>query len=152
MVSMLVDAGVQKKNIAVFEFDKSYGLQVSGTEGYKFEMFPLFHDVENAGFKIDIFRKGRAFYATDTSKILTEAKDYDLYLVEANYEDEEAQERIDQQIIDGKDFIHEYKAMRNHMSEKDAIDFITANAGAKSEYVLMHVHEAKEDKGDGSRD
>jgi hypothetical protein len=149
MVPLLVDAGVQKKNIDVYEFGKQYG--------YRYDeritmigAFPLFHDIPNCGYAIGISDGPQdykyALYATDTSKILTEAKDYDLYLVEANYEAEEVQERIDAQIIDGQDYIHEYKAMKNHLSEKDALDFIAANAGAKSVYVLLHGHEAKEGK------
>lgn len=113
--------------------------------------FPLFHDIQNCGWKIDISGK-KVLYATDTSKILTDAPNYDLYLVEANYEDSEVQERIDKQIIDGKDFIHEYKAMKNHLSEKDAMDFIVRNMGANSRYVLLHSHEGLYEKATADAD
>ena len=143
----MVECGVEKRNIDVYELDNAMAysrprqtpIGVFNSVWLTVEAFPLFHDVENAGYKIHINGE-KLLYATDTSKILTEAKNYDLYLIEANYEDEEVQERIDKQIIEGKDFIHEYKAMRNHLSEKDALDFIAANAGANSRYVFLHGH------------
>ena len=142
MVEPLVECGVAKKNIVLLDFDTGFAWNDNAAEP-----FPLFHDVPNCGWKVFIDDM-KAAYATDTSKILTEAKNYDLYLVEANWEDAEVQERIEKKIIDGAEYIHEYKAMRNHLSEKDAIDWIVANAGPKSEYVLLHAHKGKEETND----
>lgn len=159
MVPLLVECGVQKKNIDVYEFDKPWSIEVGDITFAWIKNFPLFHDVSNCGWKISVINYEwnpyngaepeylKALYATDTSKILTEAKDFDLYLVEANYEDEEVQERIDQQIIAGKDYIHEYKAMRNHLSHQAMLDFVAANAGPNSLYVPLHGHR-REDKQD----
>lgn len=142
MVPLLVDAGVAKKNIDVYEFDDPQVYSICLVT-----MFPLFHDVQNCGYKIISGKTSkRVLYATDTNKILTTAQNYDLYLVESNYGDEEVQERIDKQIIAGKDFIHEYKAMRNHLSEDAMLDFVAANAGPNSLYVPLHGH--KEGKPD----
>jgi phosphoribosyl 1,2-cyclic phosphodiesterase len=152
MVPLLVECGVEKRNIDVYEFDtamaysrpRQTSVGVFDSVWLSVEAFPLFHDVPNCGYKLMMAGNGKPeklLYATDTNKILTEAKNYDLYLVEANYEDEEVQERIDKQIIEGKDYIHEYKAMRNHLSQKAAYDFIVANMGPNSTYFLLHGHE-----------
>jgi mRNA degradation ribonuclease J1/J2 len=146
MVPLLVECGVEKRNIDVYEFDKFFAYMLGYGVCAMISPFPLFHDVPNLGYKVAISRDepGKVetlLYATDTNKILTTAPNYDLYLVEANYEDEEVQERIDKQIIEGKDYIHEYKAMRNHLSQKAAYDFIVANMGPNSTYFLLHGHE-----------
>jgi phosphoribosyl 1,2-cyclic phosphodiesterase len=156
LVAPLVECGVEKKNIDVYDFERVYGYATGAygvIPGFSIQPFPLFHDVENAGFKVWIHsgtKLEKLLYATDTNKILTEAKDYDLYLIEANYDDEEVQERIDRQIIEGKEFIHEYKAMENHLSRQAAYDFVCANMGANSRYVLMHEHKEKGDSNHGS--
>jgi phosphoribosyl 1,2-cyclic phosphodiesterase len=162
LVASLIECGVSKKNIDVYEFGKLYRYQYKYNPNkagwYAVEPVPLFHNVPNCGYKLTIYtdesgaigyrvkyREEKLFYATDTNKILAEAKNYDLYLVEANFEDEEVQERIDNQIIEGADYIHEYKAMHNHLSLKDAQDFIAKNQGGNSKYVLLHGHINKED-------
>ncbi len=152
LVAPLVECGVQKQNIHVYEFDKLYGYTLSNGNDYSeitmISSFPLFHDVPNCGYKIAISRDeigavATLLYATDTNKILTEAKNYDLYLIEANYDDDEIQERIDRQILESDKvdpFIHEYKARENHLSYQSAMDFIAANQGPKSRYQLLHQH------------
>lgn len=141
MVQPLIDCGVAKHNIVLLDFETGFACP---TLDYGVEPFPLFHDVPNCGWIVQTNGK-RALYATDTSNILVEAKNIDLYLVEANYEDAEIEQRIEKQILDGAEYIHEYKAMRNHMSEKDAIDWLVRNVGPKSVYVLLHRHEEKKE-------
>lgn len=139
LAAPLVECGVSKRNISVYEFDMPYGY---GNPSFILEAFPLFHDVPNCGYKLD-FVGDRLLYATDTNKILTEAPNYDLYLIEANYDDAEIQERIDRQILESDKadpFIHEYKARENHLSYQSAMDYIAANQGPKSRYVLLHQH------------
>jgi ribonuclease BN (tRNA processing enzyme) len=150
LVAPLVDCGVEKKNIDVYVYDYECMYRLNSS-WIGIEAFPLFHDVPNAGYKIG-FNGLRYFYATDTNKILTEAKDYDLYLVEANYEDEEIQQRIETKIIDGKEPFGEYRAMRNHLSQKAAYDYIVSQMGANSQYVLLHGHISKEDLSHGNKD
>jgi len=144
LVAPLVECGVEKKNIDVYEFDKDFYYHFCPPiePCVHIMPFPLFHDVPNCGYKL-VTDGESLLYATDTNKILTDAKNFDLYLIEANYDDEEVQERIDRQIIEGKDFIHEYKAMDNHLSRQAAYDFVCANMGPNSRYVLMHEHREK---------
>jgi len=134
LVCDLVELGVSVYNIDIFTFDtwNDYGL-------FKVNAFELFHNVENCGYKIQI-NDWKMIYATDTSEIKTEAENYDLYLIEANYEDEEIQARINQKIADGIEYIYEFRAMENHLSKRKADEFIYQNIGENGEYIYMHEH------------
>ena len=61
---------------------------------YNSERQSLIHDVPNCGWHIDDY-SSEMFYATDTSTLdhIT-AKDYDLYLIEANHTRSEIEARI----------------------------------------------------------
>ena len=80
------------------------------------------------------------FYATDTKTLegIT-AKDYDLYLIEGNYEDDELEERIRKK-QEKQQYCYEYRARHTHLSKGQASDFLLNNMGEKSEYVFMHEH------------
>ena len=89
LVPDVVKCGVKKRNIDVVESGKIYDYKA-----FKISPFTLYHDVENIGWRI--FSGGeKAIYATDTKTLdgIT-AKDYDLYLIEANYTDEELKQRL----------------------------------------------------------
>lgn len=102
-------------------------------------MFPLNHNVPNCGYKISIDNE-RLFYATDTNDLNgIKAKNYDLYMVEANYEDEEIQERIREKELRGE-YAYEYQVLKNHLSKAKCDDFLIKNAGPMSEFVYMHGH------------
>lgn len=84
------------------------------------------------------FRK--VFYATDMGNLngIT-APYYDLYLVEANYRDEEIQAKIAEKKVNGE-YIYEKRVLRDHMSEQDAIDWVYGNMRPDSTYVWLHCH------------
>lgn len=134
----LLDAGIPKRQIDV--------LQIGNTANYKaFQVIPvkLYHNVPNCGYRI--FMNGKKlFYATDTNTLnhIT-AKNYDLYMVEANYEDKEIRERIKEKTDQGQ-YAYEYDVLENHLSKRKADDFIYSNAGSKSLYVYMHQHIARD--------
>lgn len=69
----------------------------------------------------------KVFYATDMGNLngIT-ASYYDLYLVEANYRDEEIQAKIAEKKVNGE-YIYERRVLRDHMSEQDAIDWVYGN-------------------------
>ena len=67
------------------------------------------------------------------------AINYELYMIEANYEDEEIKERIKRKKENGE-YAYEYKVIKNHLSKAKCDDFIYKNAGALSEYVYLHCH------------
>ena len=139
LVNNLISCGVQKWRIDVFtpELLNTY------SEDLKITAVELTHDVPNCGYKIFIDGE-KVFYATDTNNLngIT-APDYDLYMIEANYEDEEIQERIRKKEESGV-FAYEHKVLKNHLSKAKCDDFIVRNAGIKSEFIYMHGHIGKE--------
>lgn len=100
------------------------------------------------GYRI-FFDDFRVFYATDTSTLEgISAKNYDLYLVEGNYEDEELEQRIKEKKEKGE-FVNEYRVKQTHLSKGQASDFLLRNMGDKSQYVFIHEHvDKKQKKGD----
>lgn len=137
IVDNLVKCGVEKKNIDVFDIGKVYRYT-----DFKVVPVKLYHNVPNCGYKI-YFGKEKMFYATDTGTLegIT-AKNYDLYMVEANYTEEEMHERIQKKEEQGI-YPYEYEVMKNHLSRAKCDNFIYSNAGLYSEYVYMHQHREK---------
>lgn len=141
LVADLIDAGVPARNIDVLENDTMYGYGICN-------VIPVFlvHDVPNCGYKIH-FPTGKVFYATDTNSLNgIVARHYDLYMVEANYEDKIIQDKIAKKKAAGK-YAYEVHAMHNHLSKAKCDDFIYRNIGPGGEYVYLHCHVDKE--GDG---
>ena len=111
----------------------------------EYTIFPvdLVHDVPNCGWHIWTENE-RLFYATDTSTSdhIT-AKDYDLYLIEANHTRAEIEARIADKQSRGE-FAYETRAAQNHLSQEQAMEWLARNAGLKSRYVFLHQHRGKE--------
>jgi len=108
-------------------------------KNYTIIPFKLSHNVSNCGYKIHFSDGNKVIYATDTNSISTEAKNYDLYLIEANFEEEEIRQRISAKQLTGE-FIYEYNVLNNHLSLKKCNDFLYSNMGRDSTYVYMHQH------------
>ena len=101
--------------------------------------FPLVHNVPNIGFRIKIGEE-RIFYATDTGSLDgIEAKNYDLYLIEANHTKAEIYDRIIQKQRAGE-YSYEGAAVENHLSLEQATDWLLENVGEKSRYQFLHQH------------
>lgn len=134
LVPALVGCGVAKDKIDVLSANTKYNYG-------SFEIIPetLTHNVSNFGWHIFIGDK-KIFYATDTGNLNgIEAKGYDLYMVECNYEQEEIEERIKEKEANGE-YVYEYEVFANHLEKKQTDEFILANIGEKSEYVYLHEH------------
>jgi len=137
MVPKLIEANVPKKNIDVYEPGKTYKYK-----DIEIVPFKLQHNVPNMGYKLHL-PSGKAVYATDTCSLdCVEAFNYDLYMIEANYEDEEIQERIRAKEKAGE-YAYEYIAMLNHLSKAKCDKWVYENAGPNSEYVYMHQHKER---------
>lgn len=138
----LVDAGVKANQIDAIRTDHWYtykGLCRIKAQETK-------HDVQNCCWHIELQQcpMERLFYATDTNNLNgIKAKGYNLYLVEANYEEADIQDRIAEKKINGE-FVYEKRVMREHLSKEKADDWIYSNMAANSEYVYMHCHQEKE--------
>lgn len=140
LVKDLVDSGVNPKNIDILEPNKSYIL------GKVIIITPveLYHNVDNCGYKIQIGDK-RIFYTTDTYSLEgISAKDYDLYLVEANYTEEEIKDRIESK-KQAHQYIYEYDAMENHLSKEKVDEWLMENMKESSEVMYLHKHAEKEE-------
>ena len=99
----------------------------------------LVHNVPNCGYKIH-FQAGKVFYATDTNNLngIT-ARHYDLYMVEANHEEDTILKKIADKKAAGE-YAYEVHAMQNHLSKEKCDDFIYRNMGPGGEYVYLHCH------------
>ena len=146
LIKPLVDAGVKERQIDVLEpgcwYD--YGL-------CKVSPFNLVHDVPNCGYKLH-FPGGKAIYATDTENLDgIEAKDYDLYLIECNFETEEIAHRIAEKVINGQ-YAYEHRVLKTHLSKAKCDDFIFRNIGATGKYVYLHAHSEQQADGKEQQD
>ncbi len=138
LVKPLADAGVPTANIDLLEAGTMYGYGICS-------VIPvlLVHNVPNCGYKIH-FPIGKVFYATDTNNLNgIQARHYDLYMVEANYEDEIIRKKIVAKQAAGE-YAYEVQAMQNHLSKAKCDDFIYRNIGPGGEYVYLHCHVDKE--------
>ena len=137
----LIDIGVNKGNIYVLELDKTYDLG-------KYIITPVMavHDVPNCGYKITIKSNGyKIFHITDTGSLShIEAKDYDWYSVEGNYE---SRDEIDRKIIESKnkgEFTYLERAKKNHMEQVATLNWLDKNKGEHSHYRFIHEHQGGE--------
>ena len=137
MAGPFVSAGVPTRNIDVLEAGGRYDYGA-----FQIEPVPLFHDVPNFGLKI--FMGGeKAVYIVDTGSVdHVEAKDYDWYFLEANHTQAEIASRIAGKQARGE-FCYETRAAQNHLSQEQAVEWLSRNAGPKSKYIWLHQHKQK---------
>lgn len=137
LVNDFLQAGVMKRNIDVLEAVKRYDYGA-----FQLEPFELFHDCPNYGLKIYMGGE-KILYAVDTGYIdHIEAKDFSLFLIEANHHEEEIKERIAEKQSRGE-FSYESRAAKTHLSYEQAMNFIAKNAVPNSKYVLLHGHKER---------
>lgn len=133
LLEPLLELGIDRNKIDVCDIGKKYNY------GY-FKIVPikLFHDVENAGWRI-FYKNYKAIYCTDTCTLEgIKAIDYDFYLIEGNYENEEELKSY------AKDSIYFDRVKNTHLSREYARNWLLDNMGLKSVYEFMHKHKYKE--------
>lgn len=133
----LVGIGVDRENIDTLHLNHK-------TSYNEFSIAPikLYHDVPNYGLRF-YFKNERGVYIVDTCTVDgIKAKDYDLYLVESNYDDDELNERIRLKEERGE-YCYEYRVPKSHLSKKQAEAFIEQNKKENSEVVFIHQHQEK---------
>lgn len=97
----------------------------------------LFHDVETCGYRI--FKgETKIIHCTDTAHMegIT-AKDYDLFCIEHNYNEETIQEVIATLEARGE-YAYMKGSINSHLSEQQARDFFYKNKGDHSQLVRLH--------------
>lgn len=138
MVKPLVDAGVSKMAIDVAPLVGSTIVYKSLDLSARPVSVP--HNVKNCAWKI-YSGKECLFYATDCATLDgIEAKDFDIYMIEANHTKKEIAERIAAKDAAGQ-YAYEREAERNHLSQEQAMDWLAQNMGANSKYVFLHQHQ-----------
>ena len=79
-------------------------------------------------------------YCTDTNNMNgIMALNYDLFMIEANYDEDEIEERIRQKKENGE-YAYELQVIKNHLSKQKCDDFIYRNIGPNGGYGYMHRH------------
>ena len=143
LLSDLYQCGVSIHNIDVLEIGRIYDYSA-----FKVSPVKLYHDVDNAGWRV--FQNAeKAIYMTDTVTLegIT-AKNYDLYLIEANYITEELEERIRAKEAAGE-YVYEYRVQKVHLSKEKADEWLYNNMGENSEAIYIHQHIEKGEKDEG---
>lgn len=134
LLKPLIECGVSRSNIDILEIGKKYDYRL-----FKVVPIKLYHDVPQCGYRI-MFDNKKILYATDTRTLEgIIAKNYDLYLIEGNYDEDEIQERIKIKQQKGM-YAYEFRAKDTHLSKQQATNFLLENMGDNSEYVFMHQH------------
>lgn len=134
LLQPLLECGVLRKNIDVLQIGTIYDYKL-----FKIVPIKLYHDVPQCGYRV-LFDDYKVIYMTDTRTVEgIVAKNYDLYLVEGNYEEEELEQRIKQKQEEGL-YYYESRVRNTHLSKGQATDFLLNNMGENSEYVFMHEH------------
>ncbi len=135
VAKIITGAHINPKNIYVIDIGKWYDLGL-----FKVKIEELYHDVPNVCYHI-IYKDKKFFYATDTSYIdHIEAKNYDYYFIEGNYEtDDELDQRI-QEAKEKGEFTYLSRVKYTHLSQVQALNWLNNNMGDNSEYQFMHQH------------
>jgi len=120
------------RNVDVYEPGKLYDYGQ-----FKISPVILYHDVRNFGYRIFKDDK-RIFHATDTFTLdgIT-AKGYDLYAIEANYDEDTVWDIIKAKEAHGG-YAHQRGSINSHLSRQQAQSFILSNAGKNYEFVMLH--------------
>lgn len=138
LVKPLVDAGIPKQSIDVYEIGKIYDYKA-----FKVSPIKLYHNVPNSGYRV--FANGeKAIYATDTGHLQgITAKDYDLYMIESNYDEDDLEQRIREK-TDAGQYCYELNVAERHLSHTQASEWLLANMKKNSEYVFLHQHQNRD--------
>lgn len=103
----------------------------------------------NCGYKIIIKKTNyKIFHITDVASLdHIEAKNYDFYAVEANYNEDDLLRRI-QEKQEQNIFSYEFRLPQTHLSEEQWNKFMLENAGDNSECIKIHQHKERKEKND----
>lgn len=135
LVQDLINCGVNKRNIDVYDVGTSYNYKL-------FKLIPvkLYHDVPNCGYRLFMDNE-KLIYATDTYTLDgIKAVGYDYYLIEGNYQDEEELKAR------AENKYYESRVKRTHLSKEYATNWLLENMGLNSVYEWMHEHKERENE------
>lgn len=123
---------MKKENIYILKSGKKYDLGL-----LKVKLEELYHDTPNYALKWQINDK-KGIYIVDTSNVNNLiAKNYDLYLIESNYNEDILKRHIEN-CIDENMLYYLNRVAKTHLSFEQANDFLLENMGDKSYYQYIH--------------
>ena len=124
--------GINLNNIYILKSGKKYDLGL-----LRVKLEELYHDVPNFGLKWE-YNGLKGIYITDTARVdHIKAKNYDLYLIESNYNEELLEEHRQNCEVEGELYYLD-RVPRTHLSDKKCNDFLIENMGQDSNYEKIH--------------
>lgn len=125
------------RNLDIYESGKMYNYG-----SFKISPIVLYHDVPNFGYRI--FKDGKKLiHATDTYTLEgISAKDYDIYALECNYDEERVYDIIREKQYRGE-YAHQKGSINSHLSKQQAQKFILSNTSRQDIQFLM-LHQSSE--------
>lgn len=132
LIDKLLECGVQSKNIYGLVSSSWYDLGL-----VKIKLEEVVHDVPNHLCKFEIKNK-KGIYIVDAGNVDNiVAKDYDLYLIEANYM-EEVLETNKQELDEKNEYDYMYRVENVHLSYEQANNFLINNMSKESTFEYIH--------------
>ena len=120
---------VSKKNIYLLKPQKWYDIGMC-----KIKLDELVHDTPNYALHIN-YKNKKILYVVDTNSVKhIKAKDYDLFLIEANYK----KEVLEENELNSEEKIYYERVKNTHLSYEDANSFLIENMSSNSEYCYIH--------------
>ena len=129
---LVKDSYVPMRNIFILKPNKWFDLGA-----LKVKLEQLEHDTPNYAIKFEIKGK-KGIYIVDTANVDNiKAKDYDLFLIEANYNELTLKEHIN--MCENPDELYYLNRVPlTHLSYEDANSFLIENMGKNSQYEYIH--------------
>lgn len=131
VVRKLDELGVNRDNIIYLYNYSWFDLGI-----IKLKVEPMHHDTENCG--LHFKRNGKkGLYVVDTANIdNVNAKNYDLYLIEANYKEEVLERHLKE--CTQEELVYLQRVPKTHLSWNQANTFLIENMGKNSEFQYIH--------------
>lgn len=119
-------------NIDIYEPERTYVYNFGSITPVALE-----HDVPNFGYHIHSWNT-KILHITDTSDIShISAKDYDLYAIEHNYNEDTVYEQIIDD-LQSERYNHQERSLSTHLSEQQAREWLYKNKGDNSYVLRLH--------------
>lgn len=131
VVRKLDELGVNRDNIIYLYNYSWFDLGI-----IKLKLEPMHHDSENCG--LHFKRNGKkGIYLVDTGNVdNVNAKNYDLYLIEANYKEEVLEKHKKE--CSQEELVYLNRVPQVHLSWEQANTFLIENMGKNSEFQYIH--------------
>lgn len=131
-IGIIKECGVKPKNIYFLKPYKKYNLGL-----LKVKLEELIHDKHNCALKWE-YKGKKGIYMVDTASTNNiVAKDYDLYLIEANYKEKELKKHR-KECEDPNKLYYFDRVVKSHLSYENANTFLIENMGKNSVYEYIH--------------